>query len=26
MVSKGGDSDDVIYTGWGEPGGPWTEL
>jgi len=23
--SKGGDCDEVICTGWGEPGGQWTE-
>jgi len=23
--SEGGDCDEVICTGWGEPGGQWTE-
>jgi len=24
-VREGGDCDEVICTGWGEPGGEWTE-
>jgi len=25
MVREGGDCDEVISTGWGEPGGEWTQ-